>query len=93
MDQASQEIERLGERVERILLTVRQLADENASLREQLAASRGANEHLQQRVAEARERVQAALARLPAAAGSAAPAEAQQADAGDFPGAAPEDDE
>ncbi|MCD6680419.1 MAG: DUF904 domain-containing protein [Burkholderiaceae bacterium] len=66
MDQASQEIEELGERVEQIVATVRRLADENASLREQLCASRDANEHLQQRIDEARERVQAALARLPA---------------------------
>ncbi|HEY0878712.1 MAG TPA: hypothetical protein VGE10_09690 [Zeimonas sp.] len=65
MDQASQEVERLGERVEQILATVRRLADENASLREQLAASRDTSEHLQQRINEARERVQAALARLP----------------------------
>jgi len=93
MDQASQEIEHLGERVERILLTVRHLSDENASLREQLAASRDANEHLRQRVAEARERVQAALAQLPAAAGCAAPAQAQEADADASAGAAPEDDE
>ncbi len=66
MDQASQEVEALGERVEQILATVRRLADENGSLREQLAASRDDNEHLQRRIAEARERVQAALARLPA---------------------------
>lgn len=77
MDQASQEIERLGERVEQILATVRRLADENASLREQLAASRDANEHLQQRIAEARERVQAAIARLPAPARPDVDAEAQ----------------
>ena len=65
MDQASQEVEELGERVEQILATVRRLADENGSLREQLAASRDDNEHLQRRIAEARERVQAALAQLP----------------------------
>jgi len=72
MDQASQEIEQLGERVEQILATVRRLAEENASLHEQLAASRDANEHLQRRVDEARERVQAALARLPASRTSTA---------------------
>ena len=67
MDQALQEVEQLGERIEQILATVRRLADENVSLREQLAASRDDNEQLQRRIAEARERVQAALARLPAA--------------------------
>ncbi|MCO5099629.1 MAG: DUF904 domain-containing protein [Burkholderiaceae bacterium] len=72
MDQASQEIEQLGERVEQILATVRRLAEENASLHEQLAASRDASEHLQRRVDEARERVQAALARLPASRTSTA---------------------
>ena len=48
-----------------MLQVVRRLADENANLRDQLAASRNANEQLQQRIAEARARVESALARLP----------------------------
>ena len=59
------EVDQLGERVERILQVVRRLADENANLRDQLAASRSVNEQLQQRIAEARARVESALARLP----------------------------
>lgn len=93
MDQASQEIERLGERVEQILVTVRRLADENASLREQLTASRDANEQLRQRIAEARERVQAALARLPAPAQAAVEAEAQPQHATETANLAPDGDE
>lgn len=60
-----QELQELGERVERMLSLSRRLADENATLRDQLAAARAANEQLQQRMAEARSRVEAALSRLP----------------------------
>lgn len=60
-----EEVNQLGERIERMLQFVRRLAEENASLREQLAASRSANERLQQRIGEARARVESALARLP----------------------------
>lgn len=77
MDQASHEVEELGKRVEQILAVVRRLADENVSLREQLAASHETNEQLQQRIAEARARVQAALARLPAPAQAPEQAQAQ----------------
>ncbi len=66
-----EEVDQLGERLERMLQVVRRLADENARLREQLAASRGHNEQLQQRIGEARARVESALARLPLAADSA----------------------
>jgi uncharacterized protein (TIGR02449 family) len=65
-----QEVEQLGERIERMLQLVRRLADENANLRDQLQASRGASEQLQQRIAEARARVESALARLPLPADS-----------------------
>lgn len=65
-----QEVDQLGERIERMLQLVRRLADENARLRDQLAASRGANEALQQRIGEARARVESALARLPLPASS-----------------------
>ncbi|MCM5572208.1 DUF904 domain-containing protein [Burkholderiaceae bacterium FT117] len=61
-----QELQELGERVERMLSLSRRLADENATLRDQLAAAKVANEQLQQRIAEARARVEAALSRLPA---------------------------
>ncbi len=66
-----QEVDQLGERVERMLALVRRLADENANLRDQLEASRSANQQLQQRIAEARARVESALARLPLPADSA----------------------
>lgn len=85
MDQASQEVEELGERVERILATVRRLAEENESLRTQLAATHDANRHLEQRIAEARERVQAALAHLPAAAHGPDEAASQDAEGGPTP--------
>jgi uncharacterized protein (TIGR02449 family) len=62
----NQELQDLGERVDRMLSLSRRLADENAMLREQLAAARSANEQLRQRVGEARARVEAALSRLPA---------------------------
>jgi len=65
-----QEVDQLGERIERLLQLVRRIADENASLRDQLAASRSANETLQQRIGEARARVESALARLPLPADS-----------------------
>ena len=67
-----QELQELGERVERMLSLSRRLADENATLRDQLAAARVANEQLQQRIAEARSRVEAALSRLPVPASGAA---------------------
>ena len=62
-----QELQALGERVDRILTLARRLTDENATLREQLAAARQDNERLQQRIDEARARGETALARLPAA--------------------------
>ena len=62
-----QELQELGDRVERVLSIARRLADENAGLRDQLAAARAANEQLQQRIAEARARVENALSRLPEA--------------------------
>ncbi|MBC6961096.1 MAG: TIGR02449 family protein [Lautropia sp.] len=58
-------MDQLGESIDRVLQVVRRLADENASLRDELAASRSVNEQLQQRIAEARARVESALARLP----------------------------
>lgn len=63
-----QELQELGDRVDRVLEISRRLADENATLRDQLAAARVANEQMQQRIAEARSRVEAALSRLPVVA-------------------------
>lgn len=62
-----QELQELGERIERMLSLSRRLADENAALRDRLSAATAANEQLQLRIADARVRVEAALARLPAA--------------------------
>ena len=62
-----QELQQLGDRVERVLTIARRLADENAGLRAELESARTANEQLQQRIAEARARVERALSRLPAA--------------------------
>jgi uncharacterized protein (TIGR02449 family) len=72
-----QELQELGERIERMLSLSRRLADENIALRHQLATATVANEQLQQRIADARARVEAALARLPApaAAPEAAPSD------------------
>lgn len=72
-----QELQELGERIERMLSLSRRLADENIALRDQLATATVANEQLQQRIADARARVEAALARLPApaAAPEAAPSD------------------
>ncbi len=46
----------------------RRLADENVTLRGQLAAAQADNAQLQERICEARSRVEAALSRLPVAA-------------------------
>jgi uncharacterized protein (TIGR02449 family) len=66
-----QELDQLGERLDHLVQVARRLAEENANLRDQLTASRDANQALQQRIAEARARVESALARLPQAADSA----------------------
>lgn len=75
-----QEVEQLGQHVERMLQVVRRLAEENASLRGQLAESRHANQLLQQRISEARVRVESALSRLPVADGALADDDALAAD-------------
>lgn len=63
-----QEIDQLIERANRLLEITRQLAQENAALRAQLAQAQGAQTELQERMREARSRVELALARLPALA-------------------------
>ena len=60
-----QEIQGLSERIERLLTAVTRLADENARLRGEVALSREAYTDLQQRMFDARARVESALSRLP----------------------------
>lgn len=67
-----QELQDLGELVARILALSRHLADDNLALREQLSVAQSNNAQLQERICEARSRVEAALSRLPANALDAA---------------------
>jgi uncharacterized protein (TIGR02449 family) len=60
-----QEIQGLSERIERLLLIMRRLSEENTGLRVQLTESRTAHSELQKRMTDARARVEAALSRLP----------------------------
>ncbi len=59
------ELQALSERVARLLETSRRLADENQALKGRLGEVMAAREALEARVAEARGRVESALARLP----------------------------
>ncbi len=63
-----EDIDALGERIERLIESARQLTDENVRLRAELAESRQRCEQLSQRMRDARAKVEAALARLPLAA-------------------------
>jgi uncharacterized protein (TIGR02449 family) len=60
------ELERLEQQLGRLIEAARRLADENATLRRELAAAREHGRELEHRMDEARERVRSALARLPA---------------------------
>jgi predicted nucleic acid-binding Zn-ribbon protein len=60
-----EEIQGLSERIKRLLATVRRLSDENVRLRRQLGESKSVCAELQQRMTDARVRVEAALSRLP----------------------------
>lgn len=62
-----EEIQELSERVERLLAVTRRLADENRDLRARVTESQHAYDELQQRMSDARARVEAALSRLPLA--------------------------
>lgn len=62
-----EEIQGLSERIERLLVIVRRLSDDNARLRAELAESHDARTELQRRMSDARARVEAALSRLPLA--------------------------
>ncbi len=59
------EIQVLGERVSRLVEISRRLADENRTLKGRLGDAVAARADLEQRVAQARARVESALARLP----------------------------
>jgi predicted nucleic acid-binding Zn-ribbon protein len=60
-----QEIQGLGEQIERLLAITRRLGDENAQLKAQLTAAQSVNENMKQKMFEARARVESALSRLP----------------------------
>ena len=59
------ELQVLGERVSRLVEISRRLAEENRALTARLGDAVAGREDLEQRVAEARARVESALARLP----------------------------
>jgi len=59
------DIQVLGERVSRLVEISRRLADENRALKGRLGDAVAAQADLEQRVSEARARVESALARLP----------------------------
>ena len=59
------DIQVLGERVSRLVEISRRLADENRALKSRLGDAVAARADLEQRVADARARVESALARLP----------------------------
>ena len=59
------DLQLLGERVRRLLEITRQLSDENQLLRGRLGEAAMSQADMQQRLAEARARVESALARLP----------------------------
>ena len=59
------EIEVLGERVSRLVEISRRLAEENRALKDRLGDAVAARADLEQRVADARARVESALTRLP----------------------------
>ncbi len=55
----------LEERASRLVAIARKLAEENLALRAQLGVAQSTREKLEQRVIEARARVESALSRLP----------------------------
>ena len=60
------DVQTLGERIERLLANSRRLIDENARLKAALSESQTRNAELHRRIADARARVELALSRLPA---------------------------
>jgi len=77
------ELDRLEQQLGRLIASARRLADENNRLRHELDVSRERQQDLENRMDEARERVQRALAGLPADApeGLDSPAHADTAEA------------
>lgn len=59
------DIQVLGERVSRLVEISRRLAEENRALKARLGDAVAGRADLEQRIAEARARVESALARLP----------------------------
>lgn len=59
------ELDALGERIARLTAITQRLADENRTLRARVDALQQDNTQMQRRMAEARGRVESALARLP----------------------------
>ena len=60
-----EEIQGLSDRIERLLAGTQRLSGEVQKLRLELAESRKSNAELQQRMTDARVKVEAALSRLP----------------------------
>ena len=61
----NEDIDALSVRIERLLSMMKKLSDDNVRLRSELASTVQEQEQMQQRMQEARTRVEAALARLP----------------------------
>jgi cell division protein ZapB len=60
------ELATLEQKLVALLMHTRELREENATLRDDVAAANAENQALEERVAEARRRLDALLARLPA---------------------------
>jgi predicted nucleic acid-binding Zn-ribbon protein len=61
-----QDVQLLGDQIDRLLANMRRLVDENARLKAALSDSQSLNADLRERMADARARVEFALSRLPA---------------------------
>ncbi len=61
-----QDVQLLGDQIDRLLANMRRLVDENARLKAALSDSQTLNADLRERMADARARVEFALSRLPA---------------------------
>ncbi len=64
-----EDVQTLSGHVEKLLANMQRLIDENSRLKAELSSSQSRNNELRQRMADARSRVELALARLPADAG------------------------
>ena len=61
-----EDVQTLGEHLDKLLANMHRLIDENARLKAALSSSQSQNDELRQRMADARSRVELALAHLPA---------------------------